>query len=149
MLKDLIIRLREKEGLDQRTLAAIAGISPSTLSKIESGITKSTGIRTLEKLARALGVSVDMLTHPNEGRAFIGPSEKMQAVNLIVDLVPNRKLPQLERLVRIWVGVDDMHQELLANIGRLFEETMKDREPIVLGQNHVAEGRVEYEAKEE
>lgn len=144
MLKDLIIGLREKEGLDQKTLAMIAGLSPSTLSKIETGRTDSPGIKTLEKLARALGVSVEMLTHPNDGRAFIAPSEKMRTVEVIVDLVPNRKLPQLERLTRIWIGLDDMHQELLTNIGRLFTETAQQQEPLVLGVD-----RIDYEAKEE
>lgn len=49
--------LRESSGLSIRALAEAAGISPATLSQIESGQT-SPSVATLEKLADGLGLRV-------------------------------------------------------------------------------------------
>jgi len=45
----------------QRQLALHAGISQSQLAEIETG-TKTGGVETLKKLARALKISLDALT---------------------------------------------------------------------------------------
>ncbi|MFQ5581603.1 MAG: helix-turn-helix domain-containing protein [Mariprofundaceae bacterium] len=49
--------LRESKGLSLRALAEAAGVSPATLSQVESGQT-SPSVATLEKLADGLGMSV-------------------------------------------------------------------------------------------
>ncbi len=49
--------LREKRGLSVRALADLAGIGFSTVHRIETG-KKKPRLETLEKLAKALGVSV-------------------------------------------------------------------------------------------
>lgn len=51
---------REHRGLKQKELAALAAISESLLSQIEAGLVNGSP-ETLEKLARALGVSLGVL----------------------------------------------------------------------------------------
>ncbi len=56
-IADKIRFLREQQGLSQRSLADAAGISPSSLSQLESG-QSSPSVATLEKLADGLGKTV-------------------------------------------------------------------------------------------
>jgi ribosome-binding protein aMBF1 (putative translation factor) len=51
---------REKRGLTQRSLAGMAGVSPSLLAEIEGG-TKTGSVDTLRKLAQVLKVDLDTL----------------------------------------------------------------------------------------
>ena len=61
MLAKNIKRLRKKHRLSQEEFAKKAGITYSTLIKIESGANKNPTIRTLKKIASALKVSLDKL----------------------------------------------------------------------------------------
>ncbi len=56
-----IKKLRTKEGLSQDRLSKLADISYNTVIKLESGGITNTSIDTLQKLAKALDVSVDNL----------------------------------------------------------------------------------------
>ena len=49
---------RQKAGMSQRQLAAESGVSQGMISQIEAGH-KEGGLRTLEKLAEALGVAFE------------------------------------------------------------------------------------------
>ena len=51
---------RKKAGLTQRALAKRAGVSNTMIYQIEKG-TRKPGLKTLEKLSEALGVSFDAL----------------------------------------------------------------------------------------
>jgi len=65
---DNVIRLREireRRGLTQMELSQLAGVSQSVISNIENECISPT-VRVLQKLARALGVSVSELL--NEDR---------------------------------------------------------------------------------
>lgn len=53
--------LREKRGLTQEQLADLSGVNQSAISFIENGTTASPKLDTLQKLARALGVSLEEL----------------------------------------------------------------------------------------
>ena len=48
---------RARVGLSQRDLAKLSGVNRSHLASIESGTQPNTSLRTVEKLAEALGVS--------------------------------------------------------------------------------------------
>ncbi|PIZ83061.1 MAG: hypothetical protein COX96_09230, partial [Candidatus Omnitrophica bacterium CG_4_10_14_0_2_um_filter_44_9] len=53
--------LRVKKKLSQEKLARLADISYNTIVKIETRSTLSPGIKTISKIAKALGVTVDEL----------------------------------------------------------------------------------------
>jgi len=55
-----IHRLRERRALSQRELAALAGLSVTTVNRIENGQQKPMP-RTIRKLAAALGVTPEEL----------------------------------------------------------------------------------------
>lgn len=57
-----IKKLRKKRGLSQDKLSKLANVSHNTVIKIESGGIKNPGIDTAQKIAKALGVSLDELT---------------------------------------------------------------------------------------
>jgi transcriptional regulator with XRE-family HTH domain len=59
-----IVELREAQLLRQSELAKRAGISPSTLSQIESGRVSHPHIGTLRKVARALDIEPAELMAP-------------------------------------------------------------------------------------
>lgn len=61
MLIKRIKHLRKKKGYSQETLASKAGITYSTLIKIESGANDNPTIKTSKKIADALGVKIDDL----------------------------------------------------------------------------------------
>ena len=54
-------KLRKKKGLSQDRLSKLADISYNTVIKLESGGITNPAIETLQKIAKALGVSVDDL----------------------------------------------------------------------------------------
>lgn len=58
-------------GVKQTWLAERAGVSPTTLSMIVNGKTLPT-LRTAQKIARALGTTVDALWPPENGEADEG-----------------------------------------------------------------------------
>ena len=59
--KKNIKKLRNKHKLSQEKLAQKAGITYTTLAKIESGVNDNPTMKTLVKLANALNVSIDKL----------------------------------------------------------------------------------------
>jgi transcriptional regulator with XRE-family HTH domain len=56
---EAVNKLRNEQELTQEELAIKAGISYTSLVKIERGQVKNPTIKTLSKIAEALGVSVD------------------------------------------------------------------------------------------
>lgn len=59
MLAQNVKQLRKKHKLSQEGLAKKAGITYSTLIKIESGANKNPTISTIKKVANALNVRID------------------------------------------------------------------------------------------
>ncbi len=66
MLAQNIRKLRTKRKLSQEQLAVKAGITCSTLAKIESGVNKNPTIRTLSKIADVFNVKIDYLVGRNK-----------------------------------------------------------------------------------
>ena len=56
-----IKKLRKQKGLSQDRLSKLADVSNNTIIKIESGGIQNTTIKTVQKIARALSISVDDL----------------------------------------------------------------------------------------
>ncbi len=61
MLADNLKKLRKLRNLSQEELARKAGITYSTLIKLESGANKNPTVKTLQQLTRALEVTLDEL----------------------------------------------------------------------------------------
>lgn len=61
MLRKRVKEYRKQKGLTQQKLAEKTGLSFNTITKIEQGIGDSPTLKTLVKLADALGVSIDEL----------------------------------------------------------------------------------------
>ena len=57
-----IKKLRQSKRLSQDKLSKLADISHNTIIKIESGAIQSPTIDTVQKIAKALSVSIDELT---------------------------------------------------------------------------------------
>ena len=73
------IALRERAGLTQEQEAKIAGVSPTTISGIESGKITRPHLKTLLKLARALGADVGELRE--SGKVEAPPSPEQPPLN--------------------------------------------------------------------
>ena len=70
----VIAAARMLAGLDQHQLAAAAGLSPSTISKIEQG-RKNVRQDTLRAVGRALeGLGIDLTQNPRTGHHAVGTS---------------------------------------------------------------------------
>ena len=61
MLAENIKRYRKEKGLSQRALVRVSDVTYSELSKIEAGYIKNPGVITVQKIAMALGVTLDDL----------------------------------------------------------------------------------------
>ena len=59
-----IKEIREKMGMTQEELAVKAGVSRAALCEVENNPDKKPTVRTLEKLASALGVTLDRIFYP-------------------------------------------------------------------------------------
>ena len=62
MLAQNIKKLRKQRKLSQEELAKKAGVTYSTLIKLESGVNKNPTINTIQQIAAALEVTLDELT---------------------------------------------------------------------------------------
>ena len=62
---NMIRSVREARGWDQLTLAQIANVNPSVVSRLERGLQDDLKASVLVALARALEVPVDSLLHPS------------------------------------------------------------------------------------
>ncbi len=61
MFSENIKRIRKKNGLSQDKLSKLADITLATLAKLESGANDNPTIKTLQKIANALEVTVNDL----------------------------------------------------------------------------------------
>jgi len=61
MISENIKKLRKKRGFSQDKLCKLADLTHTTLAKIESGVNINPTIKTLQKISKALEVSLDEL----------------------------------------------------------------------------------------
>jgi transcriptional regulator with XRE-family HTH domain len=61
MLAENIKTFRKQRGISQEELARKAGVTYSTLIKLESGSNKNPTVKTLQQIAQALEVTLDDL----------------------------------------------------------------------------------------
>ncbi len=58
--------LRDEHGWTQEELAREAGVSPTTISHIESGAIERPRMNTVRRVARAFGISTEELISPKD-----------------------------------------------------------------------------------
>ena len=75
-LGEKIVKRREKMGLSQTAFAKLAGVDATMLSCIESGARDNPTLRTVAKIAAALGISVSSLLAKVDTRAASGDTPK-------------------------------------------------------------------------
>lgn len=68
MISENIKKIRKKKGLSQDKLAKLADVTHTTLVKLEAGANDNPTIKTLNKIADALGVSLDDLVGRKNNR---------------------------------------------------------------------------------
>lgn len=56
-----IREVREEKNMTQEELSVKSGVSRGTISALENGTSRATTTKTLEKIARALEITVDLL----------------------------------------------------------------------------------------
>lgn len=57
-----IRKIRKKKGISQDKLSKLADVAYNTIIKIESGAIQNPTIETVQKISKALGISLDELT---------------------------------------------------------------------------------------
>jgi transcriptional regulator with XRE-family HTH domain len=72
-LSKVVQRLREAKKWSQQQLAFETGLSMSVISQIERGINHAPRLPTLKALARALGVSIDVLAEMDQPEGEVQP----------------------------------------------------------------------------
>lgn len=114
---ELIGDLRRNKGWSQKELAKRAGVSESTLSRIESGITKQVDATALGKIAKALNTSTDYLLgltpirapkhiditklglSEEAARQLLSPAFKTEILNRLIE---HPQFPYLLRLIDVY-----------------------------------------------
>lgn len=114
---ELIGDLRRNKGWSQKELAKRAGVTESTLSRIESGITKQVDATALGKIAKALNTSTDYLLDltpirapkhiditklglsEEAARQLLSPAFKTEILNRLIE---HPQFPYLLRLIDVY-----------------------------------------------
>lgn len=143
-IADRLREARKRRGLTQRELAAAAGMSVSSVRKIEQGEWPEVRLETLRRLAVALKVATtSLVTEPAESRLAIRHSEAWvqmrRALNTPTRLYPEAEQPTLNGLAETFFAVRplferDQFEELallmpaLLRDADILAETGPDRE---------------------
>ena len=82
IINDRIKLIRERKGLTASALARMAGLNQSEISQIESHLKRSPRLDTIQRIARALDVSIDFLLGSYEYRGSLDTALAFEALNL-------------------------------------------------------------------
>ena len=77
--------LRQKQGLNQKSLSALSGVSQATISRIETGRVRQLRSAALKSLADAMGVSTDFLMGDHEIFAPLPAAESTSVAGMRED----------------------------------------------------------------
>ena len=98
---------RKKLDMNQRQLAKASGITPATISRLESGQVKELKSEALKRLAEALNITVDYL---------VGRTTTLNPID-IAQLDPN-----IEYILRVYEQLSFKRKEELRNFVRFLEQ---------------------------
>jgi DNA-binding XRE family transcriptional regulator len=74
-----LIALREERGLSQRALASLIGVTQPVIARIESGRSQNLELKTVVRIAAALGARVRIQLERNSARGGPKPIKRMLA----------------------------------------------------------------------
>ena len=74
-----LIALREERGLSQRALASLVGVKQPVIARIESGKARNLELKTVVRIAAALGARVRIELERNESRGRPKPIKRKLA----------------------------------------------------------------------
>lgn len=104
-------QFREAKGLSLRRFAAVAGLAPSAVSKIENGL-QGENLRQLEELATLLGVDpVDLCIAPDDREVGVAQRLRYELIEATRELSPNQ-LRALLQTVRAFDAGDGVTRKV-------------------------------------
>lgn len=74
-----LIALRRERGLSQRALADLVGVKQPVIARIESGKARNLELKTVVRIAAALGARVKILLEKNEAAVAAKPTKRKLA----------------------------------------------------------------------
>lgn len=77
---EVLRQARRDAGLSTRDIERLTGMSTASLSQIETGIRKDPGFRTVLRIARAIGISMEEIALRLEGQGAIGAGGSKRTV---------------------------------------------------------------------
>ena len=84
VLGERVLLSRRRAGLTQQELATAAGVTATTIARLEQGRTQRMTTESLERMSRALGVSADYLLGLSDRREG-GPSVESRGAEDLID----------------------------------------------------------------
>jgi transcriptional regulator with XRE-family HTH domain len=96
--------LREARGWDQLTLATMADVDPSVVSRLERGLQQDLKASVLVALARALETPVDVLLMPSSQHAPALLVAELTAVITELAALPQAQQRQVAAIVRAYLS---------------------------------------------
>jgi len=106
-LGELIKIRRKKLDMNQRQLAKASGITPATISRLESGQVRELKSEALKRLADALNVTVDYLVGRNidlDPRVIAQLDPNIEYILRVYEKLPFQKREELRDFVRFLEG---------------------------------------------
>ena len=84
---EVLRQARREAGLSSRDLERLTGMSTAALSQIETGVRKDPGFRTVLRVARAIGISMEEIARRLEGHAHGPSADGKRAVSKTLGLI--------------------------------------------------------------
>lgn len=145
MSKQWYDRLRERReelGMRPEDLARLVGFTRQGIIKLESGDTKNPGYRTIDAIARVLGVPASYLFDDSaihEVLPFLS-NPKEDVIRVAIDLVKPEDAAAFMEFTREWVTWPAAWREIILEMSRMvrFKE-VKRSPPRVMGRAHERE----------
>ena len=104
--------LRAARGWRQKELADRSGLPQATISRIESGKVKEPSIKTLEALAAAFGIALDVLIAPRE----------LTTTELLTEAATDERSA---KVLRVFSGLPDEGREEFEDMAAWLEQKYK------------------------
>lgn len=145
MSKQWYDRLRERReelGMRPEDLARLVGFTRQGIIKLESGDTKNPGYRTIDAIARVLGVPASYLFDDSaihEVLPFLS-NPKEDVIRVAIDLVKPEDADAFLELTREWVLWPDEWRGVILQLSRMARfEARPRKSPHILGKNKAEE----------